>query len=206
MIPTDPALADRARRYLVEAADTIRSVEATALDDVVSAAELLIGSLRAGGKVLICGNGGSAADAQHLATEFVSTLTLDHPRPSIPAIALTTDTSLLTAIANDFGVDGVFERQVGSLGAAGDVLIAISTSGASPNVVRAAERARALGLRVVALTGATGGSLVPIADVTVRVPSTVTAHIQEAHLAIEQLLALLVERALYPEPVPPAEN
>jgi phosphoheptose isomerase len=195
-----------ARAYLVEAAETIRAVEAAALDDVVAAAALLIDALGAGGKVLICGNGGSAADAQHLATEFVSTLTLDHPRPSIPAIALTTDTSLLTAIANDFGVEGIFERQVASLAAPGDVLIAISTSGTSANVVRAARRARERGAAVVALTGASGGALAPEADVAIRVPSDITAHIQEAHLAVEQLLALLVERALYPDPVPPAGN
>ncbi|HEY7666639.1 MAG TPA: SIS domain-containing protein [Actinomycetota bacterium] len=200
------ALADRARRYLAEAAGTLRAVEADDLDGIVAAAELMIDAVRAGGKLLICGNGGSAADAQHLATEFVSTLTLDHPRPSIPAIALTTDTSLLTAIANDYGVDGLFERQVGSLASAGDVLIAISTSGNSTNVLRAAELARTLDVRVVALTGASGGGLAPRADVAIRVPSVVTAHIQEAHLAIEQLLALLVERALYPDPVPPERN
>ncbi len=152
-----------------------------------------------GGKLLICGNGGSAADAQHLATEFVSTLTIDNPRPSIPAIALTTDSSLLTAIANDFGVEGMFSRQVESLGRAGDVLIAISTSGNSANVVRAAaQAARAQGLSVVALTGSRRRGARELADATIRVPSTVTAHIQECHLAIEQLLALLVETDLYP--------
>ena len=98
---------------------------------MVAAADVLTASFRAGGKLLICGNGGSAADAQHLATEFVSTFTIDNPRPSIPAIALTTDTSLLTAIANDFGVEGMFARQVESHGRAGDVLIGISTSGNS---------------------------------------------------------------------------
>jgi D-sedoheptulose 7-phosphate isomerase len=206
MTPARSELEARARAYLAETVDAIRAVEASALDDVVAAAALLTRALLAGGKLLICGNGGSAADAQHLATEFVSTLTLDHPRPSIPAIALTTDTSLLTAIANDFGVEGIFERQVASLGSPGDVLIAISTSGNSVNVARAAERARALGVGVVALTGATGGALAPAADVAIRVPSDVTAHIQEAHLAIEQLLALLVERSLYPEPVPPERN
>jgi D-sedoheptulose 7-phosphate isomerase len=166
--------------------------------DIASAAELLVTSLRDGGKILICGNGGSAADAQHLATEFVSTLTIDNPRPSIPAIALTTDTSLLTAIANDFGPEGVFERQVESLGRDGDVLIAISTSGNSANVIRAAERAQGQALRVIALTGGSGGKLAPLADVAIRVPSAVTAHIQECHLAVEQLLASLVEDALYP--------
>jgi len=189
---------ETAAAYLREAADTVRLVEAECLDGVVRAADALIESLSAGGKVLICGNGGSAADAQHLATEFVSTLTIDNPRPSIPAIALTTDSSLLTAIANDFGIEGVFARQVESLARADDVLIAISTSGNSANIVRAAEQARAQQVRVIALTGASGGSLAPLADVAIRVPSTVTAHIQECHLAVEQLLALLVERALYP--------
>jgi D-sedoheptulose 7-phosphate isomerase len=196
----DDAIRDRARGYLETTAETIRLVTAECLDDVVSAAHLLVRSLRDGGKILICGNGGSAADAQHLATEFVSTFTIDNVRPSIPAIALTTDTSLLTAIANDFGPEGVFERQVESLGRHGDVLIAISTSGNSANVVRAARRARDAGLGVIALTGASGGELAPLADAAVRVPSTVTAHIQESHLAVEQLLASLVEDALYPRP------
>ena len=189
---------DQARRYLHTTAETVRRVEDECLNDVVSAATLLVASLRSGGKLLICGNGGSAADAQHLATEFVSTFTIDNLRPSIPAIALTTDTSLLTAIANDFGGEGMFERQVESLGREGDVLIAISTSGNSVNVIRAAERARTQGLKVIALTGATGGDLAGLADAAVRVPSTVTAHIQECHLAVEQLLASLVEDALYP--------
>ena len=125
------ATTEQARRYLRATADTVRGVEEECLDEVVSAATLLVTSLRRGGKLLICGNGGSAADAQHLATEFVSTFTIDNLRPSIPAIALTTDTSLLTAIANDFGAEGVFERQVEALGREGDVLIAISTSGNS---------------------------------------------------------------------------
>lgn len=187
-----------ARQYLQDVGDLFARVRDACADDVAEAVELLVGSFRAGGKLLICGNGGSAADAQHLATEFVSTLTIDHARPSIPAIALTTDTSLLTAVANDFGVEGMFSRQVESLGRPGDVLLAISTSGSSPNVVRAAERAAELELRVVALTGETGGELAPLADVAILVPSRVTAHIQECHLAIEQLLALLVERELYP--------
>jgi phosphoheptose isomerase len=187
-----------AERYLQRTADTVRSALRECLDDIVEGARIVIRSLRAGGKMLICGNGGSAADAQHLATEFVSTLTLDHQRPTIPAIALTTDTSLLTAIANDFGVEGMFARQVDSLGAEGDVLIAISTSGNSANVVAAAERARERRMKVIALTGEGGGKLAPLADAAIEVPSTVTAHIQECHLAIEQLLALLVERELYP--------
>ena len=192
--------ADRVQRYLTEASDLMARVAAECGGEILAAADRLIGAVRAGGTVLICGNGGSAADAQHLATEFVSTLTLDHPRPAIRALALTTDTSLLTAIANDYGVEGIFARQVEAIGRPDDVLLGISTSGNSANVIRAAERARDLGLGVLALTGGSGGTLAPLADVAIRVPSTVTAHIQECHLAIEQLLASLVERALYPDP------
>jgi D-sedoheptulose 7-phosphate isomerase len=190
----------QARTYLLEAGDLMGRVAESCADDIAASADRLIEAFRAGGTLLICGNGGSAADAQHLATEFVSTLTLDHPRPAIRALALTTDTSLLTAVANDYGVEGMFARQVDAIGRAGDVLLGISTSGNSANVLRAAERARALGMMVLALTGDGGGKLAPLADVAVRVPSTVTAHIQECHLAIEQLLALLVERALFPDP------
>jgi D-sedoheptulose 7-phosphate isomerase len=198
----DDAARDLACRYLATTAETMMGVRADSLEEILGGADLLVASLRAGGTILICGNGGSAADAQHLATEFVSTLTVDNPRPSIRALALTTDTSLLTAIANDFGVEGIFARQIESHGREGDVLIAISTSGNSANVLRAAEEARGRGLRVIALTGESGGALAGLADVAVRVPSTVTAHIQECHLAVEQLLALLVERALYPDPRP----
>ena len=191
-------LRQAARDYLEETSRTVDGVRTSCVDEVAEAAGVLASALRDGGKVLICGNGGSAADAQHLATELVGTLTRDHVRPSIPAIALTTDSSLLTAVANDYGVERMFARQIESLGSPGDVLIAISTSGASANVLAAAEEARARGLAVVALTGASGGKLVPMADVAIRVPSDVTAHVQESHLAIEQLLALLIERALYP--------
>jgi D-sedoheptulose 7-phosphate isomerase len=195
------AARERARGYLRTSAELLLRVEADCVDGVAAAAVRLVASFRADGKLMICGNGGSAADAQHLATEFVSTLTLDHPRPSIPALALTTDTSLLTAVANDFGVEDVFARQVESLGRPDDVLLCISTSGNSANVLRAAERARAGGLVVIGLTGQGGGKLAPLSDVAILVPSTVTAHIQESHLAIEQLIALLVERELYPDPV-----
>jgi D-sedoheptulose 7-phosphate isomerase len=187
-----------AEEYLRTSAATIRAVEDRCLDQIAAAAEILVSSLREGGKLLICGNGGSAADAQHLATEFVSTFTVDNRRPSIPAIALTTDTSLLTAIANDFGVEGVFARQVESLGKAGDVLIAISTSGNSANVVNAAARAHDQDVRVISLTGEDGGELAPVADVAIKIPSHATSHIQEAHLAVEQLLASVVEDELYP--------
>ncbi|TMK18788.1 MAG: SIS domain-containing protein [Actinobacteria bacterium] len=187
---------------MTETASVLQAVLSSCLDEIVEAAVRLTASLRGGGTLLICGNGGSAADAQHLATEFVSTLTLDHPRPAMRAIALTTDTSLLTAIGNDFGVDRIFARQLEALGRPGDVLLGISTSGNSANVIAAAERAAGMGLTVLALTGRSGGKLAPLADVAIRIPSDVTAHIQEAHLATEQLLALLVERSIHPDPVP----
>ena len=192
------AIRETSLTYLQEASDLLGAARGACVDDIARAAEHLTESFRSGGRLLICGNGGSAADAQHLATEFVSTLTLDHLRPSIPAIALTTDTSLLTATANDFGVENMFARQVDALGRAGDVLMAISTSGRSPNIIAAAKAAHGRGLIVIALTGESGGDLAPLADVAIQVPSTTTAHIQECHLAIEQLLALVVERALYP--------
>ena len=198
MDPTDPR--DRARSYLTDAADVMAAAIEVCLEDILAASDVLIDVFRAGGALLICGNGGSAADAQHLATEFVSALTLDRARPAMRAIALTTDTSALTAIANDFGVERMFARQVEAIGNPGDVLLAISTSGNSANVLAAAETARTLSMRVIALTGASGGGLASRADVAVRVPSTETAHIQECHLAIEQLLALLAERAIHPGP------
>jgi D-sedoheptulose 7-phosphate isomerase len=186
--------------YLDDAASLMATLTTTCLDDVLAAAELLVAAFRGGHALLICGNGGSAADAQHLATEFVSALTLDHTRPPMRAIALTTDTSALTAIANDYGADQMFARQLEAIGSPGDVLLAISTSGGSPNILTAARSAAAAGIAVIALTGATGGALAPLADVAVKVPSTATGHIQECHLAIEQLLALIAERELYPEP------
>src|SRR6266480_2754433 len=192
----------RAAGYLTETASVMQAVVSSCLDDIVEAAMRVTASFRGGGALLICGNGGSAADAQHLATEFVSTLTLDHPRPAMRAIALTTDTSLLTAIGNDFGVDAIFARQVEALGRPGDILLGISTSGNSANVLAAAQRAASMGLVVLALTGRSGGKLAPLADIAIEIPSDITAHIQEAHLATEQLLALLVERAIHPDPVP----
>ena len=192
--------AERVRAYLEEMADTAHRAAEACAEDVARAAELLVNALLDGGRILLCGNGGSAADSQHLAAEFVSTLTVDNRRPAIPALALTTDTSILTAIANDFGFEGVFARQVEALGRAGDVLIGISTSGDSANVTRAFEQAQAQELRTIALTGETGGMLAPMADVAIRVPSSEASHIQECHIGIGQLLAFMVEDMLYPKP------
>jgi D-sedoheptulose 7-phosphate isomerase len=189
---------DRVRSYLLETSRTASRTAEACAEAIVGAAATIAASIRDGGKLLICGNGGSAGDAQHLATEFVSTLTLDRIRGPIPAIALTTDTSLLTAVANDFGFEGVFARQLEALGRPGDVLLGISTSGGSANVIRAFETARDRGIRTIALTGASGGALAPLADVQIKVPSEVTSHIQEAHIAVGQLIAFLVEDELFP--------
>lgn len=168
----------------------------TCLESIHLAADRILRAFRAGGKVLLCGNGGSAADCQHMAAEFVSRLTKDFDRPGLPAVALTTDSSFLTAFANDCGFEGVFARQVQALGKQEDVLIGISTSGNSLNVVRAVEVAKAASISTIALTGS-GGCLVKIADVTITVPSADTQYIQEAHLAVEHILCELVERALF---------
>lgn len=192
----DDVFYQRARAYLTKSAAVKQLVVENCLESIVSAAGLIADAFRSGGKVLLCGNGGSAADCQHVAAEFVSILRRDFERPGLPAIALTTDTSFLTAYANDFGYEGVFARQVEALGKAGDLLVGISTSGNSPNVIRAVESALRIGMRTIALTGL-GGRLPAMADVAVSVPSADTQHIQEAHLAIEHIICELVERHLF---------
>ena len=165
-----------------------------AAGDIQQAAERCIAALANGHKLLICGNGGSAADAQHMAAELVGRFIAD--RPALAAIALTTDTSALTAIANDYGYEDVFSRQVAGLANAGDVLIAISTSGSSPSVLAAAEQARSLGCEVVGLTGRDGGALKGFCDTAVVAPSDDTAHIQECHIVVVHLLCALIEQGL----------
>jgi D-sedoheptulose 7-phosphate isomerase len=165
-------------------------------DKVAAAVRLIAGSVASGGKVLIFGNGGSAADAQHIAAELVNRLNFD--RPPIAALALTTDTSILTSVGNDTSFDQLFERQVRALGRAGDVALAISTSGNSPNVVRAAEAARALGIKTVGLTGRGGGRLAAIVEVALVVEAESTQRIQETHITVGHILCELVEEALYP--------
>ncbi len=183
---------------MLESAEVKRQAAEVCADSILAAADLVAETFRSGGKLLLCGNGGSAADCQHMATELVSRLTKDFERPGLPAIALTTDTSFLTAFSNDYNFEGVFERQVQALGKAGDVLIGISTSGNSTNVVRAVQAAKAMQMRTVALTGS-GGRLKGISDVAVSVPSANTQYIQEAHLAIEHILCELVEHHIFHE-------
>ncbi len=186
-----------AREYMQASVRTKLLTAERCLPSVVEAAHLIAVSLRKAGKLLICGNGGSAADSQHLAAELVSSLYKGRSRPAISAIALTTDTSILTAIGNDFGYARVFERQVEALGREGDVILGISTSGNSENVVRALDCGRRRRMKSIALTGGAGGKLDDVADVVICIPSEDTQHIQEAHLALEHLLCVLVEQKLF---------
>jgi len=186
-----------ARTQLLASAEVKRQVAAACLGEIVAAAEMMIQTLRAGGKVMLCGNGGSAADAQHIAAEFTNRLSADLPRPPLAALALTTDTSFLTANANDYGFEHVFERQVQALGRDGDVLIGISTSGTSRNVVRAVQCCREMYIKAIGLLGGNGGEVRPLVDVAIVVPSTNTQRVQEAHITIGHILSELVEEALF---------
>jgi D-sedoheptulose 7-phosphate isomerase len=163
--------------------------------DIATAAEWITDCYRSRGKLLVFGNGGSAADAQHLAAELTCRLRLE--RPPLAAIALTTNTSVLTAQANDHGFETVFSRQVEALARPGDVAVALSCSGSSANVVQAIERARSIGLKTIALTGREGGDLVRLSDLALLVPSTHTQRIQEAHMTIGHILCELVEQAVF---------
>ena len=151
--------------------------------------------LIAGGKLLIAGNGGSAADAQHIAGELVSRFYFD--RPALPALALTTDTSILTAIGNDYGYENLFSRQLEGHGKAGDLLLVISTSGNSPNILKAITVARSLQIHTVGLTGSSGGKMVDMCDMCLRIPSTVTPRIQEGHILVGHLLCAFIEQGMF---------
>lgn len=162
----------------------------------LKAAEIVAKSLAAGGKLMLCGNGGSAGDSQHIAAEFAATLDHNRPRPGLAALALTTDTSFITAYANDFGFEGIFARQIEALGKTGDVLIGLSTSGNSKNVVAAMQMAKQMGIHTIAMTGETGGALNSHADLVIAVPSTKTMHIQESHIALGHVITAAVEQML----------
>ncbi len=185
---------DLVRSQLTQSLQTLQKVLADDQihDAVVQAGEITAKAMKAGRKLMVCGNGGSAADAQHLVAEFVSRLTVD--RPALRAVALTTDTSILTAIGNDYSYDNVFERQVEALGIEGDVLLAISTSGNSKNCVKALKLSRAMGIHTVAYTGNNGGAMAELADINVIIPSQTTMNIQESHLALEHIFCMVVER------------
>jgi D-sedoheptulose 7-phosphate isomerase len=190
---------DIVRQQLQQSVDALTQVlhDQAIHKSILDAARRTSDALHNGNKLLVCGNGGSAADAQHLVAEFVCRLVAN--RPALRAVALTTDTSILTAISNDFGYDRIFSRQVEALGQPGDILLAISTSGNSPNCLRAVEQAKDLGLTTIAFTGNDGGQIKSLADIAITIPSTVTANIQEAHLALEHIFCLLTERCYFGE-------
>lgn len=179
---------------LAEGAELRTKVSQKYAARIVEAAALIISCLRGGGKLLLFGNGGSAADAQHLAAEFVGRFVKE--RAGLSAIALTADSSILTAVGNDYGFDKVFARQIQALGRAGDIAIAISTSGNSPNILQGVTEAKKGGLQVIGLTGKDGGALGRMADVTITISSASTARIQECHIAIGHLLCELVDEDL----------
>ncbi|MDR3734407.1 MAG: D-sedoheptulose 7-phosphate isomerase [Acidobacteriaceae bacterium] len=162
---------------------------------VVEAANKTAEAMLAGRKLMVAGNGGSAADAQHLVAEFVSRLTVD--RPALRAVALTTDTSILTAIGNDYSYDNVFERQIEALGAPGDVFMGISTSGNSKNILKGLAQAKKMGLTTIGYSGNGGGQMLPLCDYNVVIPSKVTMNIQECHLALEHIFCMVVERCYF---------
>lgn len=168
------------------------------LGSLEQSAEACVSCLRTGGKILLAGNGGSAADAQHIAGEFVSRFAFD--RPGLPAIALTTDTSILTAIGNDYGYEKLFARQIQAHGRPGDVFICYTTSGKSPNILLALQEARARGLVTIGFTGNRGGVILDLCDHALEVPSADTPRIQEGHAVLGHILCGLVERALFKAP------
>jgi D-sedoheptulose 7-phosphate isomerase len=175
-------------------------------EQIAAVAAYLCGAIERGNKLLLCGNGGSAADCQHIAAELTGRFGTTGRR-ALPALALTTDTSVLTAVANDFGFAQVFARQVEALGKEGDVLWAASTSSRSPNVLRAAEQARAQGLWVLAMTGPAAGELGELADITIRVPGRTTDRIQELHVTVGHVICDLLDQAfIEPRPEPAGQR
>ncbi len=191
------SLTARLAEAVAEANDLKNRVVAEQADKVAAAARLLAGVLQGGGKILLFGNGGSAADAQHLAAEFVNRFQIE--RPPLAAVALTTDTSILTSIANDYDFLEVFAKQVKALGRPGDAAVGFSTSGNSGNVVQGLEAARQLGLKTLALSGGQGGPVAAAADLAIVVPSANTPRIQEVHITIGHVLCDLVDFLLFPE-------
>jgi D-sedoheptulose 7-phosphate isomerase len=191
------SLLTRFQKAVAESISLKQQFAATQGEAVVAAAQMLAGVLKSGGKILLFGNGGSAADAQHLAAEFVNRFMVE--RPPLAALALTTDTSILTAVANDYDFLQVFAKQVRALGRPGDLALGLSTSGNSPNVVEGLQAARELGLKTLALSGRDGGPVAAAAELALIVPSWNTPRIQEVHITIGHVLCDLVDFILYPE-------
>ncbi len=165
------------------------------VDSVARAAEATAEAMQRGNKLMIAGNGGSAADAQHLSAEFVARLTVD--RPALRCIALTTDSSAMTAIGNDYAFDRLFSRQIEAIGTRGDLFLGISTSGNSPNILKALELSRDMGITTVGFSGNRGGKMADLCDYNIIVPSETTMHIQESHIALEHIFCMIVERCYF---------
>jgi D-sedoheptulose 7-phosphate isomerase len=193
---------EKIRSHFEESLETKRDAMASIIPAIAEAGQLMVDSLRNGGKILSCGNGGSAGDAQHFSAELLNRFEME--RPGLPAIALTTDSSTITAIANDYAYQDIFSKQVQALGGAADLLLAISTSGNSPNVVRAVDAAHEREMKVVALTGRDGGAILgalETTDVEIRVPAERTARIQEVHLLVIHTLCDFIDSALFGDAV-----
>lgn len=200
------SLADTVVATIAESIDVKSALmrDRDAIAKIVTAAERCVTALRGGKKIMLAGNGGSAADAQHFAAELVNRFESD--RGGLAAMSLTTDSSVLTAIGNDYDFERLFSRQIEALGTAGDVFIGISTSGNSANIVAALAKARELGILAICLTGMTGGRIMDVCDICIRVPATNTARIQEAHITIAHIICGIVEKALFAEQVRRADR
>lgn len=190
---------DLVQKQLAQSIATMQSAmnDKMIAEALVRAGELIASAMKSGHKLMVAGNGGSAAEAQHLVAEFVSRLTVD--RPALRAISLTTDTSILTAIGNDYSYDNVFERQIEALGQKGDVFLGISTSGNSKNILKALKLCKQLGITTIGSMGNKGGAMAPLCDVSIVIPSAVTMYIQETSLALEHILCMIVERFYFGE-------
>lgn len=182
---------ERIRLIVLESIEVKQAALLVNMASVEHTAQAIITAFKSGHRVFFCGNGGSAADSQHIAAEFIGRFQKE--RKALPAIALTTDSSILTSLANDYSYDIIFSRQIEALGSAGDVLVGISTSGKSLNIIKAFEKAKEMGLVTVALTGNGGGMMAAIADVSIVIPSKVTARIQEAHITFFHAICEVVE-------------
>jgi len=182
---------------LNESSETKIKIKDQLTDEIIKAVDLLSSCFNYGNKLLLCGNGGSAADCQHIATELMIRLNHHIQRPALPAIALTTDTSNLTAGGNDIGFENVFARNIDGLGNKGDVLLAISTSGNSPNVIKAVDMAHKKGMKVIGFLGGNGGKLKDTADLSIIIPSSNVQRIQEGHITVAHIICELVEDKLY---------
>ena len=185
------------KRMLLDSAEAKTKSAETLTDKIQKCAEISADAIKNNGKLLFCGNGGSAADSQHLATELVVRLTGEFDRPAMKAVALTTDSSILTACANDYGFENVFARQVEAIGNRNDILFALSTSGNSPNIVKAVDTAKSKGLNVIGLLGGDGGELKSMVDYSLIAPSNETARIQECHITFGHIIIAVIEDILF---------